>query len=121
MPRVNPSTTGQGMKPTALPRPVTPSNTTMIPAMMDSSATDWTPCAATSGARITAMAPVGPETWTWEPPKTAATSPAITAVTNPAAGPTPEDTPKARAKGKATIPTVRPAGISTFQLVLSSA
>ena len=41
------------------------------------------------------MAPVGPDTWTFEPPKTAATMPATTAVTRPAAAPTPELMPNA--------------------------
>lgn len=41
------------------------------------------------GASTTAIAPVGPDTWTWEPPKIAATAPAMTAVVNPAAAPAP--------------------------------
>ena len=74
-----------------------------------------TPWAATTGARTTTMAPVGPETWTLDPPMTAATSPATTAVMSPASAPTPELTPKARARGSATMPTVMPANKSVFQ------
>ena len=109
MPSVNPSTTGQGMKATARPRRLTPSSTTITPAMRLSRAMLPTPWAATIGASTTTMAPVGPETWTCEPPMTAATRPATTAVTRPAAAPTPEETPKARARGRATMPTVMPA------------
>ena len=61
------------------------------------------------------MAPVGPDTWTCEPPMTAATRPATTAVMSPASAPTPELTPKASASGRATIPTVMPASRSVFQ------
>ncbi len=35
------------------------------------------------------MAPVGPETWRFDPPKTAATRPATIAVISPADAPTP--------------------------------
>lgn len=62
------------------------------------------------------MAPVGPEIWMFEPPKTAATRPATTAVTRPAAAPAPELIPKARASGRATMPTVAPAARSPFHV-----
>ncbi|BAS10315.1 hypothetical protein AHiyo4_37370 [Arthrobacter sp. Hiyo4] len=61
------------------------------------------------------MAPVGPDTWTGEPPITAATSPATIAVMRPASAPTPELTPNAKASGSATMPTVMPASRSTRQ------
>lgn len=61
------------------------------------------------------MAPVGPDTWTWDPPKTAATRPATTAVIRPAAAPTPELIPNANASGRATTPTVTPARMSRRQ------
>ena len=68
-----------------------------------------TPNWPTMGTSTTVMAPVGPETWNREPPKIAATTPATTAVINPAAAPIPDETPKPRASGSATMPTVRPA------------
>src|SRR5690606_7302393 len=89
-----------------------PAARTISPPSRVTRATDGSPYAATIGARTTAMAPVGPETWNRDPPNTAATAPAITAVTRPAAGPTPELTPNARASGNATTPTVSPASRS---------
>jgi hypothetical protein len=80
------------------------------------SATAPIPCAATIGASTTTMAPVGPETCTFDPPKTAATRPATIAVMSPASAPAPELTPKASASGSATMPTVRPATRSARQL-----
>ena len=61
------------------------------------------------GTSTTVMAPVGPETWNREPPKIAATTPATTAVINPAVAPMPDETPNPSASGNATMPTVRPA------------
>ena len=66
-------------------------------------------CARWMMARLVAIAPVGPDTCTEEPPNTAATIPATMAVTMPAVAPTPDATPKPSAKGSATIPTVTPA------------
>ncbi len=109
MPSVNPSTTGHGMKVTTRPSRSRPAARTITPPSTVTSATDASPCWATIGASTTAIAPVGPETWNREPPSTAATTPAITAVTSPAAGPTPELTPNASASGSATTPTVSPA------------
>ena len=40
------------------------------------------PCAATIGTSTTVIAPVGPETCTWLPPKIAATVPATMAVSH---------------------------------------
>ncbi len=117
MPRVNPSITGHGMNVTARPRPTTPATSTIRPDMMVTIAMLPIPCSATIGARITAIAPVGPDTWTCDPPKTAATSPATTAVMSPAAAPTPDEMPNASASGNATTPTVTPARTSARQLV----
>ena len=61
------------------------------------------------GTRTTVIAPVGPETWTSDPPKIAATSPAMMAVASPASAPRPLATPNPSARGSATMPTVRPA------------
>ena len=83
MPSVKPSMTGHGMNVTARPRPVTPAASTISPANTVTSATLPRPYWATTGASTTAIAPVGPDTWTCEPPKTAATRPATTAVIKP--------------------------------------
>ncbi len=109
MPSVKPSITGHGMNVTARPRPVTPQTSTITPATIVTSATLARPCCATIGASTTAIAPVGPDTCTFEPPNTAATRPATTAVISPAAAPTPELMPNANASGSATTPTVTPA------------
>ena len=52
------------------------------------------------------MAPVGPDTWTLLPPKSAATAPATIAVTSPRPR-RPDAIPNASARGNATTPTVR--------------
>src|SRR5690606_25287623 len=70
------------------------------------------PWSATMGTSTTVIAPVGPDTWRLEPPNTAASAPAITAVASPASAPSPEDTPKPSASGRATTATVRPASRS---------
>ena len=44
------------------------------------------PCSATIGASTTAMAPVGPDTCTWEPPNTRGRKPATTAVIQSGSG-----------------------------------
>ena len=62
-----------------------------------------------TGIKITVMAPVGPLTWNFEPPKSAAKKPAIIAVVRPAAALIPDVMPKPIASGKATIATVIPA------------
>jgi len=51
---------------------------------------------------------VGPDIWVFVPPKRAAKKLINIAPYNPALGPSPELTPKASAKGKATIPAVIP-------------
>ena len=58
---------------------------------------------------MTINAPVGPPICTLLPPKTEMRKPAMIAVTKPSVGPTPEEIPKAIAKGIATIPTMIPA------------
>ncbi|MCY1232670.1 hypothetical protein D9M72_451760 [compost metagenome] len=116
IPRVNPSITGQGSRVTTRPSLRTPAAMTMTPARTATAARAPAPCVAMTGPRTTTIAPVGPETWILEPPKTAATMPAITAVISPLAAPAPELTPKARASGRATMPTVTPAMRSPFQV-----
>ncbi len=61
------------------------------------------------------MAPVGPDTWTFEPPKMPATRPATMAVVSPAAAPNPVVIPNAKDSGNATTPTVTPATRSPRQ------
>ena len=84
--------------------------------MMPTTSTASAPKRATTGTSTTVMAPVGPETCTLDPPKTAATIPATMAVTKPASAPRPVVMPKARASGRATTPTVAPAITSARQL-----
>ena len=51
---------------------------------------------------------VGPDICVLVPPKSAAKKLIIIAPYNPALGPNPDETPKAKANGKATIPAVNP-------------
>ena len=51
---------------------------------------------------------VGPDIWVDVPPNSAAKKLKKIAPYSPALGPKPELTPKARARGKATIPAVKP-------------
>src|SRR6185312_2408626 len=112
IPSVKPSMTGQGMYETTLPSFRIPPSTTITPAMRLTSATVPAPWAATTGPSTTTIAPVGPDTWMFDPPKTAAITPATIAVMSPLSAPAPELTPNARASGSATIPTVMPATTS---------
>ena len=57
---------------------------------------------------------VGPEIWVLVPPNRAAKKLIKIAPYRPAVGPSPEETPKANAKGKATIPAVIPPNASPF-------
>ena len=70
----------------------------MTPASTLTTATAPMPCAATMGASTTTIAPVGPETCTFEPPNTAAMTPATIAVISPAAAPAPDAMPKPSAE-----------------------
>jgi hypothetical protein len=54
------------------------------------------------------MGAVGPDIWVGVPPKRAAKKLIKMAPYRPALGPNPELTPKARARGRATIPAVTP-------------
>ena len=58
---------------------------------------------------MTMKAPVGPPICTLLPPKAEMIKPAMMAVTSPSVGPTPEEIPKAMAKGIATTATIIPA------------
>lgn len=61
------------------------------------------------GTRTTVIAPVGPETWKLDPPKSAAMKPAMMAVLSPALAGAPVVMANPSARGSATIPTVIPA------------
>ena len=86
-----------------------PIRITITPAITASNGTCWTPYWAITGSSTTVIAPVGPDTCRFDPPKTAATTPATIAVIRPAPAPIPEVTPNASASGSATTPTVTPA------------
>ena len=58
---------------------------------------------------MTMKAPVGPPICTLVPPSSEMMNPATMAVMMPFSGVTPEAMPKAMAKGRATMPTMRPA------------
>ena len=60
MPLVKPMTTGRGMNLTAVPRPVSPSRTSMTPAMIVQTNRPSMPCVATMPETTTTNAPVGP-------------------------------------------------------------
>ena len=68
MPLVKPTTTGRGMNRTAVPIPVTPSTTSMTPAIIVHMNRPSTPYFATMPATTTTNAPVGPPIWTRDPP-----------------------------------------------------
>jgi hypothetical protein len=54
------------------------------------------------------MGAVGPEIWVFVPPNSEAKKPIKIAPYNPASGPSPDWTPNASARGRATIPAVIP-------------
>ena len=112
IPTVKPSSTGHGTNWMSRPSPARPMTRTMTPAMMATLATAPTPSWATMGTSTTAMAPVGPDTWTDDPPNTAATMPATIAVTMPAVAPPPRRRRSPGREGRATTPTVSPASKS---------
>ena len=62
MPFVNPTTTGRGMKLTAVPMPVAPSRISMTPAIIVHMNSPSSPYVATMSATTTTKAPVGPPT-----------------------------------------------------------
>ena len=86
MPTVNPSITGHGMYARSRPTRASDATTTSTPAIRPTSKTACAPYRETIGTRTTAIAPVGPDTCTFEPPNTAATTPATIAVIRPAVG-----------------------------------
>jgi hypothetical protein len=89
--------------------PATAMATSSSPATTATSGRASGPRAATIGISTTVIAPVGPLTWKFDPPKNAATIPATIAVVTPTAGDTPVETANPSASGRATIATVTPA------------
>jgi hypothetical protein len=69
MPLVKPITTGRGINLTAVPMPVAPRMTNIIPAMTVHINSLSMPCAATIPATTTTNAPVGPPIWVFDPPR----------------------------------------------------
>lgn len=112
MPSVKPSTTGAGTYCMYRPAFSTARPTSITPAITPTVRTPAGPYRPTIGTRTTVMAPVGPDTCRFDPPNNAARAPATTAVARPASAPSPEETPKPRASGSATIATVSPASRS---------
>ena len=108
MPLVKPITTLVGMKLTSLPRRSSPASRITTPAARLATNTPCRPYCATMVIRMALMAPVGPEIWKDAPDSSPMTMPPMMAVTSPAAGVAPEDTPKASARGSATAATVTP-------------
>ena len=116
MPLVKPITTLVGIKLTSLPRRNTPQSRMTTPAASEATNTPCKPYCATMVMRIALIAPVGPEIWNEAPPSSPITMPPRMAVTRPAAGVAPEETPKASASGSATAATVTPLSRSLISL-----
>ena len=77
MPAVKPTITGAGMNRITPPNRASPIATSITPAMMVAISSPSTPCTATTPARITMNAPVGPAICTRLPPNTDTISPAM--------------------------------------------
>ena len=101
---------------TTFPSRSSPVPITISPASSVTAAIAPAPWLATIGSSTTTIAPVGPETCTFDPPKTAASRPATIAVIRPCSAVSPELTPKPSASGSATMPTVTPATRSARQV-----
>src|ERR1700677_2165598 len=109
MPFVKPTTTGRGMNLTAVPKPVAPKISRMIPANKVHINNPSIPNLETIPNTTTTNAPVGPPICVEDPPKAEITKPATIAQYRPDCGGTPDAIAKAIAKGSATRPTVIPA------------
>ena len=112
MPTVKPSMTGHGRYARSRPTRASDATTTSDAGHQTDEQDGVAPYRETIGTSTTVIAPVGPDTCTFEPPKTAATTPATIAVIKPAVAPRPLVIPKASASGSATTPTVTPATTS---------
>src|SRR6202034_4498927 len=109
MPFVKPTATGGGMNLTAVPKPVAPKISRMIPANKVHINNPSIPNLETIPNTTTTNAPVGPPICVEDPPKAEITKPATIAQYRPDCGGIPEAMAKATAKGSATSPTVMPA------------
>ena len=96
------------------PKPSTPKRICIRPARMTvANTSDKSPLRdAKTPAKTTIIGPVGPEICEGVPPNRAAKKPTNIAPYTPAIGPAPEASPKARARGSATTPAVRPPKMS---------
>ncbi len=79
MPLVNPTTTGRGMKRTAVPNPSSPAAASRTPAIIVHMNRPSTPWRATMPATTTTNAPVGPPIWNCDPPSAEIRNPVTTA------------------------------------------
>ena len=77
MPAVKPTITGSGMKRMTAPSRASPISTSITPAISVAISSPLTPNCATTPARITMKAPVGPAIWIREPPSSATATPAM--------------------------------------------
>src|SRR5690606_32891312 len=109
MPAVKPTITGSGMNRITAPRRASPIATRITPAISVATSRPPTPNCATTLARITMKAPVGPAIWMREPPNSATAAPAMIEVYRPCSGLTPDAIANAIASGNATMPTTSPA------------
>ena len=79
MPLVKPMTTGRGKYLTAVPSPVSPSRSSITPAISVHMKSPSRPWVCTMPATTTTNAPVGPPIWTREPPRAETRNPATMA------------------------------------------
>ena len=100
IPTVKPSSTGQGTNWIDAPEAGRGPSEDDHPGDDGDRRNGPVPSWATIGASTTAMAPVGPETCTDDPPKTAATMPATMAVMIPAVGSDPRRDPESESQRK---------------------
>ena len=87
----------------------------MIPNIIAGCFVYW----AITVATMIVIGAVGPLIWAGVPPKIAAKNPKTIAPIRPALAPKPEETPKARARGRAMTPVVMPPIISPLTLVVN--
>jgi hypothetical protein len=80
MPEVKPVVTGNGMKRISAPARNTPIRISMTPATRPASRRLFRPYCRTMTERMATIAPVGPPTWTRDPPKMEMAAPATMAV-----------------------------------------
>ena len=112
IPTVNPSSTELGTNLIKFPSFYKANTKTMVPESKPSIGIAVIQYFAITGIKTTVIAPVGPLTCQFDPPKSAAMNPATIAVTMPFAALIPLVIPNPIASGNATIATVNPAKIS---------